>query len=197
MNPGFLAGIFYMSYRSLRLTQIIFVQMAEYFKIGKLVAVHGLTGELLLKHELGKKTSLKGLEAIFIEEKKNSFFPWFIETTKIKSEQEIYLKLEGINSKEAAMKLTQKEIWVPEIDFKKFAAKTAPASLLGYTIINNNESLGEILELIEQPHQLLCRLEIKGKEVLIPLHEQTLQKINHKKKEVLVELPDGLLEIYL
>ena len=197
MNPGFLAGIFYMSYRSLRLTQIIFVQMAEYFKIGKLVAVHGLTGELLLKHELGKKTSLKGLQAIFIEEKKNSFFPWFIETTKIKSEQEIYLKLEGINSKEAAMKLTQKEIWVPEIDFKKFAAKTAPASLLGYTIINNNESLGEILELIEQPHQLLCRLEIKGKEVLIPLHEQTLQKINHKKKEVLVELPDGLLEIYL
>jgi len=105
--------------------------------------------------------------------------------------------MEGINSREAAIKLNQKEIWVPETDFKKFAAKTAPASLLGYTIINNNESLGEILELIEQPHQLLCRLEIKGKEVLIPLHEQTLQKINHKKKEVFVELPDGLLEVYL
>jgi len=176
--------------------------MAEYFKIGKLVAVHGLTGELLLKHELGKKTSLKGLQAIFVEEKKNSFLPWFIETTKIKNEEEIYLKLEGINTREAAIKLTQKEIWVPEIDpiaigFKKFAAKSAPASLLGYTIINNNEPLGEILELLEQPHQLLCRLEIKGKEVLIPLHQETLRKINHKKKEVLVELPDGLLEIYL
>jgi len=171
--------------------------MTEYFKIGKLVAVHGLKGELLLKHELGKKTSLKGLQAIFIEEKKNSFLPWFIETTKIKSEQEIYLKLEGIHTREAAMKLTQKEIWLPEADFKKFAAKTAPASLLGYSIINNNEPLGEILELIEQPHQLLCRLDIKGKEVLIPLHEESLKKVNHKKKEVLVELPDGLLEIYL
>ena len=171
--------------------------MAEYFKIGKLVAVHGLTGELLLKHELGKKTSLKGLQAIFIEEKKNSFFPWFIETTKIKTEQEIYLKLEGVNNKEAAMKLTQKEIWIPEPDFKKFAAKSAPASLLGYTIIHNKEPLGEILELIEQPHQLLCRLEIQGKEVLIPLHDETLKKVNHTKKEVIVELPDGLLEIYL
>ena len=69
--------------------------------------------------------------------------------------------------------------------------------LLGYSIINNNESLGEILELIEQPHQLLCRLEIKGKEVLIPLHEESLKKVNHRKKEVLVELPDGLLDIYL
>jgi 16S rRNA processing protein RimM len=171
--------------------------MTEYFKIGKLVAVHGLHGELLLKHELGKKTSLKGLQAIFVEEKKNSYLPWFIESTKIKSDNEIYLKLEGINARETATKLTQKEIWLPEIEFKKFAAKTAPASLLGYTIINNDEPLGEILELIEQPHQLLCRLEIKGKEVLIPLHEETLQKVNHKKKEVLVELPDGLLEIYL
>jgi 16S rRNA processing protein RimM len=171
--------------------------MTEYFKIGKLVAVHGLKGELLLKHELGKKTSLKGLQAIFIEEMKNSFLPWFIESTKIKDEKEIYLKLEGIATREAAMRLTQKEIWLPEPDFKKFAAKTAPASLLGYTIINNKEHLGEILELIEQPHQLLCRLEIKGKEVLIPLHEESLKKVNHSKKQVLVELPDGLLEIYL
>ena len=49
--------------------------MAEYFKIGKLVAVHGLKGEVLLKHELGKKTSLKDLKAIFIEEKKRFVSP--------------------------------------------------------------------------------------------------------------------------
>jgi 16S rRNA processing protein RimM len=169
----------------------------EYFKIGKLVAVHGLKGELLLKHTLGKKTSLKGLQAIFIEEKKKSFLPWFIETAKIKNEEEIYLKLEGVNTREASMKLLQKEIWITEPDFKKFAAKTTPSNLLGYIIISNNESLGEILELIEQPHQLLCRLEIKGKEVLIPLHTESLQKIDHKKKEVRVELPDGLLDIYI
>jgi 16S rRNA processing protein RimM len=171
--------------------------MPEYFKIGKLVAVHGLKGELLLKHELGKKTTLKGLAAIFIEEKKNSFLPWFIESVKIKSEEEIFLKLEGIDTREKAMSLNQKQIWLPEEDFKKFVAKTAPAGLLGYTIINEGESLGEILELVEQPHQLLCRIDIKGKEVLIPLHEESLKKVDHKKKQVIVELPEGLLDIYL
>jgi 16S rRNA processing protein RimM len=169
----------------------------EYFKIGKLVAVHGLKGELLLKHTLGKKTSLKGLQAIFVEEKKDSFLPWFIETAKIKSDDEIYLKLEQIDSRESAFKLAQKEIWIPEADFKKFAAKSAPSSLLGYTIINENESLGEILEVIEQPHQLLCRLMVKGKEVLIPLHDESLIKVDHKKKQVIVELPEGLLDIYM
>jgi 16S rRNA processing protein RimM len=171
--------------------------MAEYIKAGKLVAVHGVKGELVFKHSLGKKTSLKGLAAIFIEDKKKSFFPWFIEAVTIKNAQEVYLKLEGIDTRENASTLSQKEVWFPEADFKKFAATSAPASLLGYTIINQNKSLGPILELIEQPHQLLCRLEIEQKEVLIPLNENFLQKIDHKKKQVLVELPEGLLDIYL
>ena len=171
--------------------------MIEYFKIGKIVAAHGLKGELVLKHVMGKKTSLKGLQVVFIEDKKKSFLPWFILSATIKNEEEVYLALEGVNVREAAIKFIQKELWVPEIEFKKFAAKTSPVNLLGYSIINEKQNLGVILEVIEQPHQLLCRLEIKNKEVLIPLNESSLIKVDHKKKEVLVQLPDGLLDIYL
>ena len=67
--------------------------MTEYFKIGKFVAAFGLKGELLLKHSLGKKTALKGLQAIFIEERKNSFLTWFIQSARVKSESEIFLQL--------------------------------------------------------------------------------------------------------
>jgi len=171
--------------------------MVEYFKIGKFVAAYGLKGELVLKHELGKKTSLKGLQTIFIEEKKESSLPWFIESTKIKNEKEVFVKLEGVASREAATKLTQKEVWFTDADIKKFSAKSSPINLLGYTIVNNKQPVGEILEIIEQPHQLLCRVEIKGKEALIPLHQNFLQGINHAKKHVNVELPEGLIEIYL
>jgi len=169
----------------------------EYLKIGKLVAVHGLTGELLLKHELGKRSGLKGLEAIFIEEKKSSFIPWFIQSVRIKNEAEVYLKLEGVDSREQAMKIAHKDAWVPESDFRKLAAKSAPGNLLDYVIIHEKKPLGPVLELIEQPHQLICRLAIDGKEVLIPLNESTLRKIDHARKEVVVELPEGLLDIYL
>ena len=131
----------------------------EYFKTGRLVAASGLKGELIFKHELGKKTSLKDLKAVFIEDKKDSFIPWFIESTRIKNDNEIYLKLEGIDTREAASKLSPKEVWMTETDFKKYAAKNAPASLLGYTIINGKDRLSEILEVIEQPHQLLCRMK--------------------------------------
>ncbi len=171
--------------------------MENYIKIGKLVAAFGVNGSLVLKHEFRKKTSLKGQTVLFTENKKNSFFPWFIETANAKNENETIVILEGIDSREKALSLLQKEVWLPENDFKKFASKKAPLSLLGYGIFEESKELGKILEIVEQPHQLLCRIEINGKEVFIPLHQETIQKINHTKKEIQVILPDGLLSIYL
>ncbi len=170
--------------------------MTEYFKIGKLVSAFGLKGELILKHNLGKKTALNGLQALFIEERKESFIPWFIQGARIKTEDEIYVQLADVATREAAIKLVQKEVWLQHEDFKKFAAGSSPINLLGYTIIENGNALGVVLEVVEQPHQLLCRIEIEGKEAYIPLHGETLVKIDRKAQQVSVRLPEGLLEIY-
>jgi 16S rRNA processing protein RimM len=169
--------------------------MNQYFKIGKLAATYGTEGQFILEHSLGKKTSLKGLETIFIEEKKDSFLPWFISSTKIKNDKETFIKLDGIESKEAARALIKKEVWLSENDFKKFAASAAPISFLGFTIINHKEVIGEVIEVIEQPHQILCVIMIDGKEVLIPIHENSLEKIDKKNRKLYVDLPDGLLDL--
>ena len=170
--------------------------MKNYCSIGKLVATFGFSGELILKHHLGKKTSLKGLETLFVEKQKDELLPYFIQSVKIKNADELYVKVEGIDTKEAARTLMQKQVWLPEEEFHKYAGKSAPISLLGYHIVHENNDLGEILEVIEQPHQLLCRIMLEGKEALIPVHQETLIKIDKKAKQVLVNLPEGLLEIF-
>ena len=171
--------------------------MTNYCSIGKFVATFGVQGDLILKHHLGKKTGLKGLETVFIEDKKDELLPYFVESIKIKSDDELYVKIEGVNSKESARILVQKQAWLVEEEFHKYAGKSAPISLLGFHMIQGDEDLGEILEVIEQPHQLLCRIEWKGKEALIPIHEETLIKIDKKAKKVLVNLPDGLLDVFI
>lgn len=171
--------------------------MKNYCSIGKLVATFGVHGELILKHHLGKKTSLKGLETLFIEDKKDELLPYFIESVKIKSDDELYIKVEGLTSKEAAQKIVQKQVWLVEEEFHKYAGKSAPISLLGFHMVQDEQDLGEILEVIEQPHQLLCRIDWKGKEALIPLHEETLIKVDKKKKLVMVNLPEGLLDVFI
>lgn len=171
--------------------------MNNYRNIGKLVAAHGLGGQILLVHHLGKKTTLKGLEVIYLEEKTGEMLPYFLQSVTLKSDQEVFLQLEGVTSRESARRLLHQEVWLSEADFLKFAGKSAPISLVGYRVLNQGVELGEILEIIEQPHQVLCRLEIEHKEVLIPINEETLLKTDKKNKTLYLALPEGLLDIYL
>ncbi len=168
----------------------------QYFKIGKLAASHGLTGELILQHSLGKKTTLKNVEAIFIESPKNNFIPHFIQHTKAKSDDEFYIKLEGTDTVEVARKLTPKLVWLQEADFNKHKAEAAPIAMLGYQLYDDKINLGEIIEVNEMPHQILCTILYKGFEALIPVHPANLIKLDHINKKVVVAVPEGLLEIY-
>ncbi len=170
--------------------------MKEYFKIGKLAASTGLKGELVLKHSLGKATNLKEVAAIFLENPKDVFIPYFITGSSVRSDTETILKLENIDVVEVARKLTPKEVWLQEEDFKKYAEKSSPISLLGFEMWNDESLIGIITEVIEQPHQILCSIQYKGKEALIPVHENNLLEMDHKNKKIIVEVPDGLLEIY-
>ena len=82
----------------------------NYCSIGKFVATFGVGGELILQHHLGKKSSLKGLETIYLEAAKDEMLPYFIESTRIKTGDEIYLKLEGVDTKEAARPFVQRNL---------------------------------------------------------------------------------------
>lgn len=170
--------------------------MTNYQSIGKLAATFGVKGELVLVHHLGQKTALKGVTTIFIEMKRDELLPYFVEETRIKNETELFIKIEGINTKEEARNYIQKQVWLPEATVQQFTNKTAPISLLGFHIIDQGTDIGEILEVIEQPHQVLARIDLDGNEALIPMHPETLLKVDKKLKQVHVALPDGLLDIF-
>ena len=169
----------------------------RYRNIGKIVSGFGLKGDMILLHHLGKKVNASKIKVIFLEGKKDELLPYFIEHIRKKGEDELYMKLEGINNREAVVKMIRKEVWLKEEEIQDHTEKNNPIGWVGYQILDQGRDLGPILEVIEQPHQVLCRLEIESKEVLIPINEQTLNKVDHKNRCVFLKLPDGLLEVYL
>ncbi len=171
--------------------------MHQHIKIGKIVATFGVNGQVVVQHNLGKKSTFKGVETIFVEQIKGSLLPYFIKEAKPKTEEDNYILFEDILNKEAATKLIGKAVWLLQEDFKKLSNSKSPIALLGYKVISNKEILGIIEEVIEQPHQILLSIIYKGKEAYLPMHEESLINIDHKKNEVHLELPDGLLEVYL
>lgn len=169
----------------------------SYRNIGKIVSAFGLKGDMIVLHHLGKKIAVSKIKVIFLEQKKDELLPYFIENIRKKGADELYLKLEGIDSKESATKFLRREVWLDEEEIPTHTGKNNPISWVGFRILDKGKDLGPIREIIEQPHQILCRLEIDAKEVLIPINEQTLDKVDHKNKTVLLSLPDGLLDVYL
>ena len=168
----------------------------EYIHIGKIVATFGVKGEVVLVHALEKKSTFKEVEVLFVEEVKNSYLPYFVELAKAKDDTESYVKLEGVDTKEAAHRFVQKQVWLQQEDFEKVAGKKSMIGLLGFSIIDNGNTIGTVEEVIEQPHQVLLRIAYNNKEAYIPLHDETLLKIDRRKKLVIVDLPAGLLDVY-
>ena len=161
-----------------------------------MVAPHGVAGQIILEHALGISISFKGITTLFIEKNAASFIPYFIESASAKTETITHLQMEGISTREATSMLIGKKVWLPQPDFQKLVNKNSPLALLGYTVQENGTSIGVIQEVIEQPHQLLVTILYQGQEAYIPLHEGSLKGVDHVKKTVIVELPDGLLDLY-
>ena len=169
----------------------------SYRNIGRIVSAFGLKGDMIVLHHLGKKIAVSKIKVIFLEQKKDELLPYFVENIRKKGDDELSLKLEGIDSKESATKFIRREVWLNEQEIQAHTQKNNPIGWVGYKILDQGKDLGPIIEVIEQPHQILCRLDINTREVLIPINEQTLDKVDHKNKTVLLNLPDGLLEVYL
>ncbi|MBS1737245.1 MAG: 16S rRNA processing protein RimM [Bacteroidetes bacterium] len=170
--------------------------METYINIGKIVAAHGLNGELLVRHHLGKKESFSKIKTYFIEEQKDTFLPWFPIAEKGKNDEESLILLEGVQDRAHALMLVKKQVWIKEKDFNELVSATAPISFLGFTLYNEHKIVGEVIEVIEQPHQVLCKIMYDQKEMLIPVHPDFIEKIDKKKKHLVVSLPEGLLELY-
>lgn len=170
--------------------------MNDYVHIGKMVAAHGVAGQVILEHALGKPISFKGITTLFIEKNTSSFIPYFIASASAKTETLTHLQIEGIANREATALLIGKKVWLPQVEFQKLVNKNSPLALMGYTVQENGKSLGVIQEVIEQPHQLMVTILYQGQEAYIPLHEESLKGVDHAKKTVSVELPDGLLDLY-
>ena len=57
--------------------------------------------------------------------------------------------------------------------------------------------IGEISDVLEYPTQAVIQVMKDGKEILIPIHDDIIQKVDKKAKILTVKAPEGLIDMYL
>lgn len=167
------------------------IQRKDFLEVGSVVKVHGTKGEL--KFNLTQSFTLK--DWAFLEFRGKPV-PFYIDYTKAEFDDEIIIKLGGIDTIEQANNLIGKLLLLPSKQVKN-SKNTDDWDLAGYQMIDQKQGeLGTIVEVIENTYQSLAMLNFQGRELLVPLVEEIVLEINDTKKEVFVDLPDGLLTLH-
>lgn len=168
----------------------------EYFSIGYISKTRGLKGELQLYLEVSNPQDYIELESVLLEIHQKPV-PFFV--SKISLQKNIaYVYLEDIDHIDKSKPLVGKKVYIRTKDIPENTNDNTPELLRGFTVIDESKGeLGEITEIQILPKQYIASLIHQGKEIMFPLHEQFILGIDQKNRVINVDLPEGLVDLYL
>lgn len=174
------------------------MQKSECFSLGKITKTHALKGEVIIFFDVDAPEYYDDLEAVFLEIK-GQLVPYIIEELQMKGRKSI-VKFEDINSIEQAEGIVNAPVWLPltalpELKGNQFYYH----DVIGYTIhdITSGTQIGKLKAIYESTGQDLFAIDVDEKEVLVPIVDEFIHKIDRENQIIEVKLPEGLLDVYM
>lgn len=170
-----------------------------YRQVGYIQKTHGKKGDLRVHTETDALLEeLLNTTVVFLDID-GLKMPFFVE--KITAKNTVLLKLEDIDSMEEAKKMTNQPVYMRTADFQQQHDLITPgafAHLHGFII--EDETLGKIgpiVDVLELPEQIMAVVdyEAQNKEVMIPLNDTFMQDVDEVDGIIVLDLPEGLLDI--
>ena len=167
------------------------------FFFGKITKTHGLNGEITIKLDVANPADFAELRYLLVDEKGN-LIPYFIEYQKISGDK-MFVRLQDVNNMEQAVTFLGKAVFLPNELMPQLAEdEFYYQDIVGFKLIDIIKGeIGEISDVLEYPTQAVIQVMKDGKEVLIPIHDDIIQKVNKKAKTLTVNAPEGLIDMYL
>ncbi len=174
------------------------MQQEDCFQLGYIAKLHGYKGEVSLFLDVTNPNDYSTLDALFIEIN-GQLSPFFIESLIMKPKGFASVKFEGVSSENDAKILLRKNCYLPvsilpELDSKHFYDH----EVIGFTVIDTRYGNCGILEqVIDLSVNPLLQIMNKETEVLIPFVKNLVVLVDRKKKELHINSPEGLIEMYM
>lgn len=169
----------------------------DFFYLGRIVKAYGKKGELNVVLDTDKPENYKDLKSVFLDLKGN-LIPYFIEKIQIKNNKAI-IKLKDVLTPEIAEMFVNAEIFLPLDQLPKLTGNNFYYhDIIGYTIIDKTYgSIGKVEKVLDLPQQAILQIKYKNKEILVPITDEIIKIVDRNNKQIKIEAPEGLIEIYL
>lgn len=168
------------------------------FYLGKIVKKYSFKGELLAKLDTDEPNLYENLDAIFLDLRGN-LVPFFIEASQLHKSDLIRLKFEDVDTEADADALIKSELYLPlDLLPKLEGDKFYYHEVIGFKIIDSNfGEVGTIKAINDSTAQALFEIDRNGIEILIPMNDEFIVKVDKPNKIIEVSTPEGLIDLYL
>ncbi|MGE5942885.1 MAG: ribosome maturation factor RimM [Flavobacteriales bacterium] len=168
------------------------------FYLGKIVRKYSFNGELLIKLDTDEPELYENLDAMFVDVR-GTFIPFFIKHSQLHKSDLLRVQFEDVTNEADADALIKSEVYLPlELLPKLEGNKFYFHEVIGFTMEDKNYGkVGIIKSINDTTVQALFEVENDGKEILIPMNDEFIVEVNRKTKTIIVDTPEGLIDLYL
>lgn len=171
---------------------------ADCFFLGKVVSKYSFKGEVLVKLDTDEPEIYENMESVFVQFGQN-LVPFFIDRCRLHKSALLRIDFEEVKDEASADRLIGKELYLPlsmlpPLEGNKFYYH----EVIGFTLMDKNHGdIGQITAINDSASQVLFEAKKGEKELLIPVNDEIITKLDRASKTIFVETPEGLVDLYL
>ena len=173
------------------------MKVKDCYLVGYILRPHAISGMLSIYLDVDFPSEYASMDSIFVLENGN-LVPYFIKEIKVNNNKAI-VKFEDITSIEMAEALAGKELYLPLNLLPKLSdTQFYYHEVEGFQVEDKTlGKLGLVATVYSMPNQDLLAMIYKDAEILIPVNDALIKKVDRIGKILHVDLPEGLLDVYL
>lgn len=174
------------------------MQKSDCFYLGKIVSKYSFKGEVLVKLDADEPEIYENMESVFVSIR-NNLVPFFIDKCRLHKSALLRIDFEEVKDEDAADRIMGAELYLPLTALPKLEGnKFYYHEIIGFTVSDAiHGDIGLITGVNDTTSQALFEIDKKGKQLLIPVTDEIITKVDRATKTIFVSTPEGLIDLYL
>jgi len=178
------------------------MNLEECHYIGYTSKVHGKQGELTIKLEIDFLEECKKMESVLVQMNKtdNTLIPFFIAKSHFQNDGTLRVKFEDVDDIATAKNISGKGIYILKNNLPFLSGNNFyHHEVIDFKVIDSNHGeVGTVFHIMNQTKQAIFEIvNTDDKEIMIPVVEHMIDKIDRVNKTITVTTPEGLIDLYL
>lgn len=174
------------------------MQKDDCFYLGKIVSKHSFKGEVLIKLDTDEPEAYENMESVLVLLGGN-LIPFFIKKSQLHRSALLRVRFAEVANEADADRIMGSEVYLPLTFLPKLTGnKFYYHEVIGFSLQDSvHGDIGVIQSINDTTAQALFEVVKGDKQLLIPVNDHIITRVDRETKTIFVTTPEGLVALYL